>query len=203
MATFRVFVVHLSSDVAPLCRLSLIRVCVRSKAPHALCEATNLRVDSSKASHLYCPKHRPGYNCIGADTFHGYAHGAFSGCCALTDPVRGALDPAKFPKDHFRDIFEVRPDCVPLELPSKNLPKFHRTSRLSVPFSSLFSFYSTRLALPCQYLIGGGVRVCMYVCMRGHWATTFGRRRRSKGPAWLRRTSRRSAPKLYHDVLLL
>ncbi|KAK3235414.1 hypothetical protein CYMTET_54384 [Cymbomonas tetramitiformis] len=85
-------------------------------APHTLCDAGELLVDPSLATHVKCPLHRPGYQCSGGDTFHQYHPGAFGACCTTSDP-KGGVALNQFPRDHLRDIFgSFKPSCAKPQL---------------------------------------------------------------------------------------
>ena len=83
-----------------------------ASAPHVLCDATNLVLNTTHMRRARCPKHRPSYLCKSA-TYHHYDKGAVAVACDWP-----GLDLAQFPKDHLRDIV----DGIEF-LPAENLPE--------------------------------------------------------------------------------
>ncbi|KAK9819676.1 hypothetical protein WJX72_000981 [[Myrmecia] bisecta] len=82
------------------CRKMQDRHMTEASAPHVLCDATNLLVDTSKMRLAKCPAQRPNYLCI-SKSYHRYKLGAFGASCNW--PVLNLND---FPKDHLQDIME-------------------------------------------------------------------------------------------------
>lgn len=71
-----------------------------ASAPHVMCDARNLTIDSNRMYRAHCPKHRPNYMCTRI-SYNRYKSSAFSAVC---DWPMFAL--SEFPVDHLRDIFD-------------------------------------------------------------------------------------------------
>ena len=69
-------------------------------APHVLCDATDVIIDSAALLSTACLASRPGYKCDGPAVHYAFPRGALSGAC----DVQSAFVPSAFPRDFLMDM---------------------------------------------------------------------------------------------------